>query len=383
MQHTHKHSLLLMVFVLATLQVYGSTLTHDISTGALTGIDMSVRDKNYNKTYRYTSGSTEYYETLPFLGRVIYTGPPTTLTFTNVGETAHNAYEDQFYLTYVNSQGTSEPTRWREFVILTRTKGLYHNNEQHDFSQANVLVPHEGGSISISRGAGLEEVAPGKLGYNTSGTQGTYTGSNSYKYLYPYSYIWVDVMLIRTYSNNLQDGRYESLFTINTSFGNSLLMQVAGVHGDPNYEAPPSFYFTMEKTIDDDFPFSLLSSCTSPANSLPVGICSYISMNDSATIKFASDSSGTSGVYLMSNEFGDTFPYYLAFDATTPDRAVAAADVSTSFATGVGLVYSVIDGTMKQHKVLEGTINMYMPVDVYPNEGRYTTSIYCLITHTD
>ncbi|NCC13009.1 MAG: hypothetical protein EOM32_06500 [Spirochaetia bacterium] len=358
-------------------------MTHDISTGALTGIDVSVKDTNYNRINRYTMGSTEYYNTLPFLGRVVYTGPSTTLTFTNVGTIAQNTLHDQFFFTYVNNHGTSEPARWREFAILTRTKGLYHDNTQHDFSQKNVLVPHEGGSISISEGAGLEEVAPGELGYNTSGTQRTYTGSNSYKYRYPYSYIWVDIMLIRTNADNLQDGRYESLFTINTSFGNSLLMQVAGVRGDPNYEAPPSFYFTMEKTIDDDFPFSLLSSCTSPATSLPVGSCSYISKNDSATIKFASDSSGASGIYFMSNELGDTFPYYLAFDATNPDRAPAAADATTSFATGSGFVYSPIANTMEEHKVLEGTVNMYMPLDVYPNEGRYTTSIYCLITHTD
>lgn len=384
MQRKHRLPLLLVLLTFTVLQVYGITLTHDISTGSLTGIDVSGSDSpNYPGGY---TGATEYYETHTFLGRVVYAGPPTTFTFSNAGPTARYAYNNRFYFTYVQSDGTSVTTRWREFFLVTRAKGMRHGpgDVQHDFSGVNTPVANEGGTITIPYGAGSEEVAVGETGYNTNGVQGTYDGTNSFKYRYPYRHIWVDVILIRTNtSRSLRTGRYESQFTVTTSLGNSLLVQVAGYYGNPSYEAPPSFHFKLEKTIEDDFPFSRLSSCTSPANSLPVGICVYHAEEYPATIRFAADRAGTSDSYLLRNEAGEIFSYRLAFDATNPDRGPVAATLGTSFATSSSTVYSPLDGTTNHLQVLEGTVNIYLPTPTYPHEGRYTSTIYCLITHTD
>lgn len=386
MMHKARFSILVGILLLMMPQLHCNSLSHDISTGSLSGIDVSTNDSP--DAPNYYAGSTEYWQTRKFLGRLIYTGPrhTTTLTFSNNGPTASYAYNNRFYLTYVQSNGSPNPGRWCEFFLVVRAKGMRHasGNIQLDFSGMNTVIATEGGALSIPYGAGPEEASTGETGYDSNGAQGTYNGHNGFKFLYPYRHIWVDVILIRTSTRrSLRTGRYESQLMITSAQGLSLLMHATGYYGNPGYQDPPSFHFMLEKTIEEDFPFSMLEARFSPGSSLPVGRCIYHSEGFPAAIRFSADNAGTSGTYLLRNDAGEFFPYLLAFDATNPDRSPSAADVSTSFPTELRTVYSPLDSSTRQRNVLEGTVNMYLPTGTYPGTGRYTSTIYCFVTHTD
>jgi hypothetical protein len=136
-----------------------------------------------------------------------------------------------------------------------RTKGLRHGSsgEQHDFSEANVVIDEEGETLTVPYGAGDETVQVGESGYNAQGESHEFDGSNGYQYLYPYRYIWIDLTIIRTsnYQKLKWSNTYESLLWIQSNEEASILLMLWPEHskGWGWGQSPESYAFSIEKTV--------------------------------------------------------------------------------------------------------------------------------------
>lgn len=208
--------ILFIGFILIPTLLFSSELTYDMATGKITEYDLANPD-NPDTPTSYAN-ATEVWTKDNFVGRLNYQGDPTTLTFNNTGEVATNTPSNtKFYFTY-DTNGSIKRGRWREYFLVARAKGLYHDGTQHDFSGTNAVVANNGGSVAITQGAGPELVLSGQPGYNSSGVLGTYDGNNDYKYTYKYQYIWIDLTIILTSNKkNLQKGYYKTQFTVSST----------------------------------------------------------------------------------------------------------------------------------------------------------------------
>jgi len=359
---------------------YSASLSYDPVTGKLIGFDVGVTD-NPDYPEWYDGNTTEVWAKSGFIGRIVYTGPATTLSFTNTGPVAAGTQENRFYFTHLSSSSS-----WKEFFLVVRSKGITHSGTRIDFSGANRVVEHPLDTITMPFGAGFEEVAVGEEGYNTFGTKGTYNGSNGYKYKYPYKYVWMDVTLIRTAnSSSLISGSfYESEITVTAENGTSLTLLLSGEYGAPAGDHPPIYSFGVMKTIADPFPISDLAGRTTPVQALKVGTVTYSSYETAANIHFAADAAGTSDVFLFRNEDNNNikFRYYLAFQATKPNRSLEPVTLAKRFPTETQTVYSPIDYPYRTYtwNYLEGDLKIYLPVQVNPASGIYTSTVYCFVT---
>ncbi|HOE89673.1 MAG: hypothetical protein BWY50_01628 [Spirochaetes bacterium ADurb.Bin315] len=359
---------------------HSASLSYDPVTGKLIGFDVGVTDSPSNPT-AYDGKQNEVWEKPGFIGRVAYTGPPTTLTFTNTGPVATGTQENRFYFTHLSNQGS-----WKEFFLVVRSKGITHSGTRIDYSEVNKVVEHPLDTITMPYGAGFEEVESGEEGYNIFGTKGTYNGFNGYKYKYPYKYVWMDVTLIRT-SNSLSlipDSFYESNITVTATNGASLTLVLSGEYGDPTGYSPSFYSFGVTKTVTDPFPISDLTGRKTPSQALKVGVVTYTSDNTAANIRFAANAAGTSEVFLFTNENNNNirFRYYLAFQATKPNRPLETVTPAKQFPTAVQTVYSPIDYPYRTYtwNYLEGDLKIYLPDQVNPASGIYTSTVYCFVT---
>jgi len=326
---------LAVVLFLLHVPLFSGSLSYDKATGSLSAFDVNTSDTS-SSPGSFANGS-EVWDTPGFVGRLVYTGPPTVLAFSNSGPVAQNTSNNRFYFTYVSSNGQSDTNRWREFFLVLRAKGMRHNNTQHDFSQINTVAEHPGDLLAIPYGAGSDVVEVGQTGYNTAGGQGVYNGSNGYMYRYPYRYIWVDVTLIRTSNKyRLTRGYYESEITVTTQQGASHILRLNGKYGYSFQDPPPMYAFSVNRTIENQFPFSWLEGRNTYTQALTIGRCVYSSEDCPATVRFASDSGGTSDQFYFRSSDGQAFPFALAFDATKPDRAVLPITTASEFAKQVG-----------------------------------------------
>ncbi|HRV24175.1 MAG TPA: hypothetical protein P5046_03055, partial [Sphaerochaeta sp.] len=194
-------------------------------------------------------------------------------------------------------------------------------------------------------------------------------------------YIWVDVTLIRPQiTQGLWTGYYESEITVSTQSLTSHILLLRGKYGWPLVDPPPFYSFGVTKTIADPFPFSELEGRTTTTQALKVAEVSYISSETAATIHFAANAAGTSDPFSFHCE-GSSFPYYLAFKATNPNRSVEQAAPGQTFATEIEQVWSPIDSTPSDMHVLQGDLKIYLPDNqVQPAEGVYTATVYCFVT---
>ncbi len=382
MHNFHKITLFGLFFLIILLiPVLSDSLSYDMASGTLSDFSLSSADDESSPSYYLTSG--EVWSQSGYIGRIIYTGPPTTLTISNNGPEAKGGY-GRFYFTRLKTNGQRLLNRWREFFLVLRAKGYTHGNSQHDFSGHNSVIEYDGDSITIAYGAGPEQVAVGEEGYNTARGLGIYNGSNGYMYRYPYRTIWVDLTLVRTTRvSSLNTGYYESQLRLATTGNAHELLQLSGRYGTWAYGETPSFFFSLQKTIEEEFPFELLQATSSPSNSLEVGTCTYHSEDFAAEIRFASNAEGTDDTFMLTNSVGDSIPYSLAFDATKPNLAVQAVSASSVFSTQYATIYSPIGGASSSMEVLEGSVRMYLQGAYDPPSGLYSSTIYCFVTQVD
>jgi hypothetical protein len=290
----------------------------------------------------------------------------------------------QFYFIGFSWKGQSTVDSCKAFFIVTRTKGLRHSpsHAQHDFSSIHAVVAAPGQSIDIPYGEGDETVQVGESGYNAQGQRGEFDGSNGYQYLYSYSHIWIDLTIIRTsnYQKLKRSNTYESLLWIHSSEDASLLLTLSGSYGWAWGDRPPSYAFSIEKTVEDGFPFSWLQQTSTIYNALEIAKLVYHAEASAASIRFASDAGGNQAQFYFRNQYGDVFPFSLAFDASKPNQTVVPITENQEFHTDELNVVSPIDGnSSSQMHVLEGGVLAYLPIYQDPPMGLYTSTVYVFI----
>lgn len=363
-------------------------LTYDMATGKISGFQLT------NPTIPFSpisyENSTEVWQTDGFVVRLNYRGDPTTLTFTNTGPEARFTTFNRFYFTY-NTDGTSRRNRWREFFLVTRCKGLYHNGNQHDYSGENSVVAYNEGTVAITKGAGPEEILSGEHGYNLIGEFGLYDGSNGYKFKHTYQYIWVDITIILTDQTRPEDdlvnGYYITEFTATDPTGLSYTLNLLGENPPLSGTPPSSFYFGIEKTIAHIFPFEELRYKNSMTNSLKVGTVRYFSLTDSVIIEFSSRRNRKRTNFRFTSDEGNPVqycPYYVVFDPTVPNDGATPIDAQgIEFGSIETYAVSPIDGRLTYSNILEGDICIYVDANCFPMAGMYQSTIYCFITLED
>jgi len=382
-----KHTITVIIILLVcssflAIPILAAELTYDMASGKISGFDLAnANSSDFPNAY---SNQTEVWNTPGFVGRLNYRGAPTTLTFSNTGDIATGTSNNRFYFTYYTN-GVTKLNKWREFFLVTRVKGLFHNGNQDDFVGTNSVVGNNEGTVAITQGAGPEEVLPGETGYNSSGSSGIYNGSNGFKYTYKYQFIWVDVTIIVTgQKKGLSKGYYRTQFTATSNTGVNYRMILIGER-DPkgNQTEPSAFYFGVESVVSNPFPYTDLFSKNSMANSLLVGRLRYFSVDEGAEIRFASNMGGTATNFTLYSAGATPVPYNVVFDPTTPNTgAILITSANTKFESGYLPTISPIDGTTTDANVLEGDVRIYIASGTFPLSGTYSSIIYCILTQT-
>lgn len=360
--------------------LFSAELTYDMATGKISGFDLTNADSP-ETTSSYT-GAPEVWTKPGYVGRLNYRGEPTVLTFSNTGDTATGTSNNRFYFTY-NTSSTIKLAQWREFFLVTRVKGLYHNGGQHDFVGTNTVIGTNGGTVSITQGAGPEQVASGLSGYNSSGIAGTNNANNDFMYKYKYKFIWVDVTVILTSANKtLNSGYYITQIGISGTTGADYTMILIGERNPSNQQvAASAFYFGIESIVSNPFPYADLFSKNTLGDSLLVGKLRYFSVEKSANVRFASNSGGTLSTYTLQATGLNPVTYNLVFDPTIPNAAASQITSSnTKFNSTYQATISPIDNSSTSGNILEGEIRIFVPINTHPMSGTYTSIIYCILT---
>lgn len=113
-----------IILLFCSLPLLAAELYYDQSTGKLFWHSLTQTDTSNPNSYK--NGSTRYWNSDQFVGRLAYEGPATTITFTNSGipATGGSASLDRFYFTYM-TDGVSIPTRWRQYFLVATVRGSY------------------------------------------------------------------------------------------------------------------------------------------------------------------------------------------------------------------------------------------------------------------
>lgn len=385
-----------IVLVLMVVSSFGHlsavVLMFETSTGTISGFDLTISESDRPSNYEV---STQYYGNSGFIGRLVYQGAPCTLRFSNGGTVALQTVYNRFYFTRVDNSGTSYPSAWREFFLVTRTKGLYHGGGQHDYSNINQVVANNNGTIEFEYGAGFETVSVGQTGYNTVGQSGIYDGTNGYQYKYRYKYLWTDVTLIRTSQsknlNNNNRGYFESLIYVSIDGADSLStnLNLIGQYNPRSYHTEPDAYiFGVERTAPDLIPFSELVTKTNYQNAYAVGTLRFHSIESIGTVRFASNLAGTETNFQFSTTVAGqvrTFPYHVVFVPTIAAQTSPTTINSayTSFNSKSYTMPTVIGGTPNVEQVLIGDLKIFVNTGLSLKAvpaSTYSSIVYCFLT---
>jgi len=383
-------SLALLLLLLA-VSLFANELTYDMATGKQSGFLVNENDSDYNPNNYPNKGEVWSYH--GFVGRLDYLGEPVRVTITNSGPTRTSPPNSMFYFTY-NTNSTINTGRYREFFIVARAKGLFHNGSQDDFNGQNFVVTSSGGYFDITKGAGPESAVIGQIGYSSTGSSGTYSGSNSYVYKYPYSYIWIDVTLIRTNtrSGTSTRGYYETSFTFSTKNlqtqepGEHYTMQLTGEYSPRSSQSDPwDYYFGVENLLPPSFPFSNLANKNSSSNTLTVGKVRYFSTNDTASLEIASNSAGTQTNFLLTSAGSSSFAYSVVYAPTKGQLPLVATTIASSTGAFNSINISVGSpiGGSNTGNFIEGEVKIFVAPNLLPLSGTYTSDIYCFLTRTN
>lgn len=363
--------------LLLSLPLAGATLSYDQASGSLTGFSVS-RNDNPNTPNKYKN-KTEVWSKKGYIARLLYVGEPTVFTFSNVGPVATGG-GSLFYFTH-----TDKTHRWREFFLVLRAKGRYHNGGQHDYNNINFVIEANNGTYTLTEGAGDELVAIGSYGYDTAGNGGIYASGNNYKYRYKYSHIWIDTTMIHTANNGWlaltpDPGYYISNIGIFTANGLNLNLNLQGYYLTVGYTEPFTYSFGIDRIFSSPIPYHQIKDINSLANALEIATINYISMKHKARITVASDSGGIFTDFCFVSTTGETFPYRLAFKPTVPAANAIEITASDCAFESEAIPQTSPLGETTTSQRLEGKIKIFTPVDTTtPLSGVYSSTIYFII----
>lgn len=315
--------ILFSLFSLSLLSAVTS-LIYDQATGKLDGFNVRrVPDKSNPNDYK---NSTEVWNTDGYVGRLAYTGPPTTFTFCNNGLFPEGSNNNRFYFIYNNKN--PNPKRWREFFLVTRAKGFFHDKVngkyvEHDFSGVNTVIENCGGTYELPVGAGSQTVGEGEFGYNGAGEFDKNT-NGTHPYRYRYRVIWIDITQINTpkctWSVLPNAGYYESRIMISTDSGGMLALNLGGQYlasSELIYEQPHIHVFNVDKIYIKPIRFNEIQWRHTPQDALEIATIRYMSTVHKAKITISSDSAGnTASFFFKAKNSNASFPFHLAYQCT-------------------------------------------------------------------
>lgn len=379
---------LLLLMLLPSLSLEAASLIYDQATGNLTGFDMNHYDTIFlpsSYTGKIWPNNNENYNHAGYIGRLLYTGEPTTFTFCKIGDKSgvgSGAVTTRFYFTHMESC-----SYWREYFLVLRAKGLRHDGKHIDIYEQNYVIVNDNDKFILTEGAGDELVANGQTGYNSSGKSGTYNGSNEYKYRYKYSYIWIDTTKIHraVVIAYKKDGYFESHFAVSTSNGLNLTFDLQGYYGNiTGIPEPFVCIFDVDKYHTSPIPYSQIRRLNSLSNALPIASITYQSKNREALVTIASDPTGSFAEFYFKSSLGETSPFNLAFKSTLPQgNPVPITTLEHSFSSSLQSKPSPIGDDITT-QVLEGEIQIYIDSNTaIPSAGHYSSTIYVLVAPTD
>lgn len=379
-------SVLLLILSVGVIPLTGATLLYDqTGSGKLKGFTiLSAHNPAVPSGYE---NSTEYYSSRPFIGRLVYEGPPSTFTFTNNGPEAAGGDLTKFHWTRIND--TSE---WREIFFLIRVKGMTHGGTTDDFVGINKGIATTGCTYLLPHGAGSETVEAGKEGFDAQGNAGTNT-NGSHPYKYKFRYIWFDTMVINASDRSWgaildllpSTGYYETQLLITTTSGAIFELTLSAHYLETIFHAQPfPQAFVIEKEFLEPIPYADLEWRKDISSSLKIATIRYISDVHKAKITFSSSSDGSNQTFSFLNAKGRVISYLLAFEPTISTDG-AFAKISTTnktYYTKQTTVPSPIGGAAYQAHRLEGDLRIYLPLlgeANPPMPGVYRSNIYVLV----
>lgn len=358
------------------------------SSGNLQG--HSVSDNHSPSTPNEYENSTAYHKKVSFIGRLVYVGEPTTFTFINIGPTGSGGSANKFYWTKVND--TSE---WREIFYVIRAKGKTQSGVTIDFGGINKAIVTTGSTYEITYGAGDEQVAEGKPGFDAAGNPGTNT-SNSHPYKYRFKSVFIDLMIVNTANKTWGEildllpsiGYYEKCLLITTTSGAAIDFHLSAHYlywGSKSF----TYSFEVEKEYLSPIPYGDLEFKKSKEDSLKVGTVRYASDVHKATVTFASNPTGTNQTFSLVCSSGKSISYLLAFEPIISNEGggiVQVTESTNTFTTKEMTVPSpVATGSYKANR-LEGNLRIYLPLlgeANPPMPGVYSSNIYILVVKKD
>ncbi len=382
--------ILLSLFSLSLLSA-GTSLTYDKATGKLH--DFRVRPVPSLSHPNDYKNSHEVWNTDGYIGRLAYTGPPTTFQFCNDGLFAEGSNNNRFY--FIHNNKDPNPKRWREFFLVTRAKGFFHDKVngkyvEDDFSGINAVIENCGGTYELPVGAGSQTVGEGEYGYNGAGVYDKNT-NGSHPYLYRYRVIWIDVTQINTpectWSVLPNPGYYESRIMISTDSGGMLALNLGAQYlatTETIYDRPHINVFSVDKIHLTPIRFNAIQWRHIPEDALEIATIRYFSTIDKAKITVSSDSAGNgASFFFQAKNSNASFPFHLAYQCTLNpenDKVVITPSSKTFKSQLIELPSPVNPDDKYDLHRCEGQILLYVNPGTMPTVADvYSSTIYVVV----
>lgn len=380
--------------ILGFQPLYGASLTWEAARhGKLSGF--SVYGYDNPSTPSGYENDNSYVSKTNSVGRLLYQGEPTTFTFSNDGHIISGGETGRFYWTHIRNAA-----EWRRIFFVIRVKGQYHNGTTTvDISPNNVPIEFNDTSYTITDGAGSETVSSKEMGYNAVGAYGS-NAEGAFPYKYRFRYIWIDLMVIKTPDStwwrflgleNPQTGYYETYLTVTSQSGSCVFLDLSAENAPTLFHAQPDLIATFEldkvytcPILYDDLPQLNYAYDTIPSPPLEIASLRYASTEHKAKITIASNATGTSQeFYFKRNGSNDTFPFRLAFKATTPAISISeitSANKSFNSTDNKQKYVSPIDAKEYHAYEMRATLHIFLsnPTEP-PMPGVYRSDIYIFV----
>lgn len=363
--------------------IFSGSLDYDKATGNLDGFSVTTTDSpNYPSGYE---NSTEVWDKSGFIGRLLYVGEPTTFMFTNIGLDPYGTSNNRFYC-ILNNTGTANTAVWKEFFLVARAKGITQGGPNIPSPPRTLLLPTMVDPSVLHLELELNWWQLGRPGMIPTDKAVSITGSNAFRYKYPYKIIWIDLTLIRTSASRsiYTRGYHESHILISTNTGLCHELHMGGEYNPKSSNIEPNVYFFgIEEQYTQAFPFSDLQNRNTVASALEVATIRYTSHVDQAQIRIASNAAGTVTSFRFTSDQGLSFPFKVVYDGTIPNRAAVEVTPSSNiFTTASTTLSSPVEGSYTAYR-LEGKVKLFVPTYTQPASGLYSSTIYVLVTPVD
>ena len=375
--------LLILGFILCSFPLHASELYFDIASGRIQGFNLSQVDNN--------TIPSEIWLANGYVGRIVYSGPATTLTFDQAAPyPVGTPIPPKFYFIYI-AGGNFNSLIWSEFSLAGKLRGTTHESTNHiDISNQPTIIDFANGTMSM-KSAGSETWAKkdeNVPGFDKYGNPGTKQKNNlTYQYKQQYATIWMDLIILRrdqAHQDSIPNGLYESNFTIST--GSNAGGLVLTLYGEKSSGTIQDFLFSVENVGPSSIPFDTLLASNTISNAYLVGKITFLyntlsSLPSPPSITIASNNGGSSTAFTFTSPGALPIPHGVAFQSLIPSQSRTHITPSTkTFTSQSTSQTSVIDNRTNYTYSLEGNVLFFLPNNTLPVSGSYSSTIYCILS---